>query len=120
MALRNISIIPRVPEQVLDVRELFRNSAVTHSSTGSTYPRANKQTRTHMHAHSNTRSPQGIHRNTPVCICTCRNTCVDAHTGAAGRVKKLRCTHKTNVTHRHTYTQVHLHCGDSESVSGMP
>lgn len=43
MALRNISIIPRVPELVLGVRELFPNSAVTHSSTGSTYAPANKQ-----------------------------------------------------------------------------
>lgn len=49
LALRNISIIPRMPELVLGVRELFRNSAVTHSSTGSTYPQANKQTPTHTH-----------------------------------------------------------------------
>ena len=38
LAPRNISIIPRVPEVVLGVRELFPNSAVTHSSTESTYP----------------------------------------------------------------------------------
>lgn len=37
LALRNISIIPRVPVLVLGVWELFPNSAVTHSSTESTY-----------------------------------------------------------------------------------
>lgn len=57
LALRYISIIPRVPELVLGVRELFPNSAVTHSSTGSTYPQANKQTHTHtVHAWSNTQT----------------------------------------------------------------
>ena len=63
LALRNISIIPRVPELVLGVRELFPNSAVTHSSTGSTYPPAKKQWLV-KHTHSTT----GIHVNTPIFI----------------------------------------------------